>query len=153
MTAPILSAGTHIVVGDGRKALILVNDGTAEHPSLTVETVLNQPDPPSRELGSDRPGRVYASIGARRSATEETDWHQLAEDRFAHEIVAGLVRLAERERLKKLVLVAPPRTMAELRKALPEAFSALITAEITKDLTKHPIAAITAVLQAEQRTA
>lgn len=152
MTAPLLSAGTHVVVGDGRKALILVNEGTAEHPSLTVETVLNQADPPTRELGSDRPGRVYASVGGSRSATGETDWHQIAEDRFAHEIVAGLVRLAEREKLKKLVLVAPPRTMAELRKVLPEAFSALVTAEITKDLTKHPIAAITALLKAEPRT-
>lgn len=151
MTAFLLSAGAHIVVGDGRKALILVNDGTAEHPSLSVESVLNHADLPTRALGSDRPGRVYASIGRSRSSTEEPDWHQIAEDRFAHEIVAGLVRLAERERLKKLVLVAPPRTMAELRKALPEPFLALVKAEITKDLTKHPIAAITALLQAEER--
>lgn len=153
MVAPILSAGTHVIVGDGRKALILFNEGTAERPSLTVETFLAHPDLPTRALGAERPGRVYASVGARRSSTDETDWHQRAEDQFVRDIIAELVELAKREKLKKLVLVAPPHTMAALRKALPSKFAHLVVAEITKDLTKHSVPDITALLQAQNASA
>jgi protein required for attachment to host cells len=139
MTYAALATGTHILVGDGKRALILVNEGTAYAPSLAVETVLEQDDPINSALGSDRPGRVFASIGPRSGSAEPVDWHQLAEDRFAHEMVKGLVELAKRERLKRLVLVAPPRTLAELRRAMPDEFARLIVAEFRKDLTKHPV--------------
>jgi protein required for attachment to host cells len=139
MSYAALSTGTHIIVGDGKKALILVNDGTAFAPSLTVETVLHQNDPPNAALGSERPSRVFASLGPRSGSAEPVDWHQLAEDRFAHEIIKGLVELAKREKLKRLVLVAPPRTLAELRRAMPDEFVGLIVAECHKDLTKHPV--------------
>ena len=149
MSIPILSAGAHIVVGDGKKALILFNEGTVDHPSLTVELSLSHETPPSRDLGVGKPGRVFASVGPRHAATDETDWHQRSEDAFAHDIIAALVDLSKREKLKKLTLVAPPRSLAELRKALPESFSKLIIAEIAKDLTRHPVPSITALLQAE----
>jgi protein required for attachment to host cells len=41
-----------------------------------------------------RPGRVHARLGPQRSAVEDTDWHQLAEDRFALEVADALNRLA-----------------------------------------------------------
>jgi protein required for attachment to host cells len=149
MTYSHLSTGTHIVVGDGKKALILVNEGTAFLPVLTVESVLSQSDPQNHEMGTDRPSLVYASVGHRSGGPEPTDWHQLAEDKFAHEIIAGLIQLAEREKLKRLVIVAPARTLAELRRAMPEAFSKLIVAEIVKDLTKHSVGSIAEHLIAE----
>lgn len=109
MGIPLLSAGTHVLIGDGKKAFILFNEGTAERPSLTVETILNHPDLPTRDLGAARPGRAFESVGARRSSMEETDWHQRAEDQFIHDVMAHLVDLDKREKLRKLVLVAPPR--------------------------------------------
>jgi len=105
MVAPILSAGTHVIVGDGRKALILFNEGTAEHPSLTVEMIFTHPDLPTRALGAERPGRVFASVGPRSAATDEPDLHQRAEDQFVRDIVAGLVELAKREKLKNSYLL------------------------------------------------
>ncbi len=149
MTYAHLSTGTHIVIGDGKKALILINEGTATSPVLTVETVLHQKNASNQAMGTDRPGRVFASVGPRSGSAEPTDWHQLAEDRFAHEIIAGLVKLAEREKLKKLVIVAPARTLAELRRAMPDDFTKLIAAEIVKDLTKHSIPSIAQHLMAE----
>jgi len=139
MTYAALATGTHIVVGDGKKALILFNEGTALLPVLTVETVLHQTNPPNHDLGTDRPGRVFASVGPRSGSAEPVDWHQLAEDRFAHDIIDGLVELAKREKLKRIVIVAPPRTLAELRRTMPKEFSKLIVAEIHKDLTKHAV--------------
>ena len=61
-----------------------------------------------------------------------------------------LVDLDKREKLRKLVLVAPPRAMAELRRVLPSSFASRIIAEITKDLTNHSVTAITELLQAEE---
>ena len=149
MTYAALATGTHIIVGDGKKALILVNEGTASAPMLTVETVLNHKDLANHEMGTDRPTRVFASMGPRSGSPEPVDWHQLAEDHFAHEIIAGLVELAKREKLKRIVIVAPPRTLAELRRAMPDEFSKLVVAEIHKDLTKHPVADITHHLMEE----
>ena len=40
MAIPILSTGTHVLIGDGKKAFILFNEGTSDRPSLTVETIL-----------------------------------------------------------------------------------------------------------------
>lgn len=150
MAHPLLSAGTHVIVADGKKAFVLFNEGTAEHPSLTVETHLNHADPQARALGVARPGRVFASLGRRRAATAETDGHQKAEDQFIHDVMAHLVDLARREKLRKLVLIAPPRAMAVLRRALPDSFSALVTAEITKDFTNHSVSAITSALRAQE---
>ena len=150
MGLPLLSAGTHVLIGDGKKAFILFNEGTAERPSLTVETILNHPDLPTRDLGAARPGRVFESVGSRRASTDETDRHQREEDRFIRDVMTHLVDLDRRARLRKLVLVAPPRAMAELRRVLPASFASLVTAEITKDLTNHSVTAITELLQAEE---
>ena len=150
MGIPILSTGTHVLIGDGKKAFILFNEGTSERPSLTVETILHQPDLPTSELGADRPGRVFESVGSRRASTEETDWHQRAEDQFIRDVMTSLVDLDKRAKLRKLVLVAPPRAMAELRRVLPSSFASLVTAEIAKDLTNHSVTAITELLQAEE---
>ena len=143
MTYAALATGTHLVVGDGKKDLILVNEGTAFLPVLTVEEVLRQSNPQNHDLGTDRLDRVYSSAGRHTGSPEPVDWHQLNEDRFADEILVGLLELAKHEKLKRLVIIAPPRTLAELRHAMPEELKKLIIAEIHKDLTKHTIKEIT----------
>ena len=59
-----------LIVCDGGKALIMRNAGTMERPKLQMVETLQHEVPPTRELGSERPGRVYASTGAARSAVE-----------------------------------------------------------------------------------
>jgi protein required for attachment to host cells len=41
-----------------------------------------------------------------------------------------------------LVIAAPPRTLADLRRAFHDDVKARIVAEVGKDLTKHPVADI-----------
>ncbi len=53
-----------VFVGDGQKALVLRNAGDATTPRLVVERVFVAENPPTREQGSDRPGRNLASAGA-----------------------------------------------------------------------------------------
>src|SRR6267142_4654001 len=71
-----------VLVGDGQKALFLRNRGNALDVDLVVERILEQDNPPTREQGTDRPGRSTASLGVARSAMEEVDWHHLAKERF-----------------------------------------------------------------------
>jgi protein required for attachment to host cells len=62
-----------VFIGDGRKALFLRNAGDADIPDLRTEQVFKEDNPPTREQGTDKPGRGFASAGSpRRSGMEET---------------------------------------------------------------------------------
>ena len=128
-----------VFVGDGRKALFLRNEGDEKYLNLKTEQVFRDQNPPTREQGSDQPGRTFSSVGVRRSALEEADWHVIEEQRFAHEVAAALQRVVRERKVKALVVVAPPRTLAELRRAFHAEVKSRIVAEIDKDLTKQPI--------------
>lgn len=131
-----------LLVGDGQKALFLRNKGTAERVDLVVERILARDNPPTREQGSDRPGRSNASLGVARSAMEEADWHNPAKERFAGELADALYRHAHANLFDKLVIVAPPKILGNLRKAFHPEVAERIAAEIPKQLTSHPVAEI-----------
>jgi protein required for attachment to host cells len=146
MEHPQIPNGALVLVGDGRKALFLRNTGSATHVQLTTERVLEQENPPTRLQGSDRPGRYQGSSGTARSALEETDWHQIAEERFAHEVAHALYRAAHDRRFEQLVVVAPPEVLGHLRAAFHQEVSRRLIAEVPKDLTSHPIAEVSRLL-------
>jgi protein required for attachment to host cells len=132
-----------VFVGDGRKALFLRNDGDAITPNLRTEKVFDDTNPPTHEQGSDRPGRVSeAALPGRRSAVEPADWHEIEEHRFARKVAAAMEQMIGTKKVKALIVVAPPRTLAELRSAFHSDVKACIVAEINKDLTKLPVGEI-----------
>lgn len=137
-----------VFVGDGTKALFLRNKGDAEHVNLEVEQVFAQDNPATRDQGTDRPGRSFASSGAQRSAMEQTDWHQLAEDRFVGEVADKLYKHAHAGRFQSLIVVAPPKVLGQLRKAFHKEVSDKVSAEVPKELTSHPIHEIEKLLSA-----
>jgi protein required for attachment to host cells len=145
---PHVSHGTLVLVGDGQKALFLRNKGHARHVRLVVEQVLERDNPPTREQGTDRPGRSNAGVGVAQSAMEETDWHDLAEERFAGELAESLYRHAHANLFEQLVIIAPPKVLGNLRKSLHAEVIARVTGEIPKELTSHPIAEIERLLAA-----
>lgn len=129
----------YVFVGDGRKALFLRNEGDEKYLNLKTERVLRDENPPTHEQGTEPPGRAFSSVGERRSAVEGTDWHELEEQRFAHDVADALLRLVRDRKVKELIVVAPPKTLAELRRAFHSEVKNRIVAEIDKDFTKHPI--------------
>lgn len=136
-----------ILVGDGRKALFLRNDGTADAPQLAIERSFDAPmNPRTSDVGAERPGRVFQSLDGRRSSVEQPDHHSLREVAFARGIAVEIGNLCEASSTKWVALVAAPRTLAVWREHLPDAASPLIRAELAKDLTKHSIAELTRVL-------
>ncbi len=144
-----LSQGTWILVADGAKALFLENVTDAQNPNLVVRRVEEHDNPPNRDQQSDRPGRMPDPGPGQRSGLAEADWHRLEEARFAAEAADILYRLAHRGAFKRLVLVAPPRTLGELRAHLHKEVSSRVVAEIGKDLTNHPGDKLEKVLLAE----
>jgi len=134
-----------VIACDARKALFLTNAGTAFAPSLETREVLEADDnPPTREQGTDRPGRMpdHTAAGGGtgpRSAMEATDLHALAEDRFAAAVAARLAERHRREPVGALVIAAPSRFLGELRRHLDPALLPVVLAEFPKDLTKHPV--------------
>lgn len=128
-----------VLVADGEKALILRNEGDAEYPNLEVTRLIEQDNPPTHEQGTDRPGRFNDGPSVHRSAVQDTDWHRLAEERFAKDIAEKLYKAAHANRFDKLIVVAPPRALGELREAFHQEVEARVIAEIDKDLTNHPV--------------
>ena len=138
-----------VVVCDGRKALLLRNEGGEASPQLRVESTRQAPvNAPTAEQGSDRPGRFQNRAGPT-SAVAETDWHELAEQSFAEATVEAIETFHQAHSRPPLVLVAPPKTLAVMRGRLTDAVRASVIAEIDKDLTKHPVDEIERVLTRE----
>lgn len=140
----------YVLVGDGRKALFLRNAGDEKFPNLKTERVFVDENPPTREQGSDRPGRAFMRAHTnRRSGMATTDWHELEEHRFTQSVAAAMEKLVHERKVTALVVAAPARTLAELRQAFHTDVKKRIVAEVEKDLTKHPVVEIEKLLVAE----
>lgn len=129
----------YVFVGDGRKALFLRNEGDEKFPNLQTERAYLDENPSTHEQGTDKPGRAFASVGHHRSGMETTDWHDIEEHRFADRVAGALEKLARERSVDALIVAAPPRTLAELRKVLHPDVKRRIVAEINKDLTHQPV--------------
>lgn len=133
-----LFTGTRVLVADGAKAMVYRNAGDAQAPNLKLEKSYGQDNPPTRDQGSDKPGRTNDPFG-RRSSMETPDWHRQAEDRFIQRVAADMAADLAAGAYEKLVVVAPPIALGTLRKALSGAVLDAIDCEIGKDLTGHPV--------------
>ncbi|SMH32107.1 host attachment family protein [Mesorhizobium australicum] len=137
-----------VVVADGEKALFLRNEGDALYPNLEVVREIREENPPTREQGSDRPGRFNDGPSAHRSAVADTDWHRAQKEKFADDIASRLYRLAHRGDFDKLVIVAPPLVLGEMRRKFHKEVSDRIVGEVPKTLTNHPVYEIEKLLMA-----
>lgn len=134
-----LSHNAVVLVADGAKMLFLRNQGDAAHPDLVVDTAREQADASTAEQGTDRPGRTGSSVGPGRNSYQQTDFHQIEEDRFAAEAAELLKRRVLAHDFTELVVIASPKTLGELRKHYHKEVSDRIVGELAKDLTGHPI--------------
>lgn len=134
-----LKEGTWVLVADGQKALFLRNDMDAQDPMLTVIRIEEQENPADREQGTDRPGRMADGGPGQRSALAETDFHQLAKERFADDLAEILYKQAHKGRYDALVIAAPPQVLGELRAKMHKEVASKVVAELDKTLTNHPI--------------
>src|SRR5688572_28105811 len=139
-----------VLVSDGRRARFLRNQGTPRQPQLIVEKAMDQVNPPTREQGTDQPGRKHGTDGHARTSIEQTDWHQLEEERFASEIAEELYQLGHAQRFQELVVVSPPKMLGDLRAKLHPKVAERVIAEVPKDLTNYSVPEINRMLGTQQ---
>ncbi|GGL57635.1 host attachment family protein [Wenxinia marina] len=139
--------GDWVVVADGEKALILENRTDGEDPFLEVIRKEHEENPPDREQKTDRPGRGHDTGPNQRSGMDEADFHELQKERFADDLADILYRYAHRGRFDRMVLVAGPQVLGNIRPALHKEVSDRIVGEVHKVLTNHPVREIEKIVK------
>jgi protein required for attachment to host cells len=138
-----------VLIADGEKALFLRNEGDEKYLNLQVERKQEQDNPPNREQAANRPGRMFDN-GDHRSAVDDTDWHELAKDRFAADLSDRLYKRAYNKDFSDLIIVATPNTLGELRQHLHVEVLDRLCGEVDKDWTNHPLNEIESLLQKQK---
>ncbi|MFX0540974.1 host attachment protein [Roseovarius sp. S4756] len=144
-----LKPGTWVLICDGEKALFLRNDGDAEAPDLNVVRIDEQDNPKDIDQSANRPGRMKDDGVGHRSAFDDTDWHELAKERFASDLADRLYKQAHRGAFDQIVIVAAAKTLGALRSELHQEVTNKVIAEIDKDLTNHPLDKVEQMVKAD----
>ncbi len=138
-----------VLVADGRKMLFLRNHGDEELIDLRTEAHDERQDRKDSDIKSDAPGTVQQSAGYGRSTYEETDFHQLDEDRWAKDAADELKKRALRNDFDALAIIAPPKVLGVLRKEIHKEVERRIVLTLNKEMTDRPIRDIEELLVGE----
>lgn len=131
----ILPNGAVVAVADGENLKLFRNRGPETEVDLVAVEV------PSLEA-------VNSGSGLRHhDANDNPDNDRRAEDRFAAATANHLNSLALDGTIDKLVVIADPRTLGELRKAYHAKLKDRIIGELAKDLTGHSVQDIVAAIR------
>ena len=130
---------TWILIADGAHARVLEALGKGHVLTEVADMRRTVELSASHDLGTDRPGRTHESVGQTRHAMEPTsDPHREQKRRFAGEVAMGMAKGLAAGRFDRLVVVAPPVTLGDLRAELPAQVAKVVAGEVAKDLTKVP---------------
>jgi protein required for attachment to host cells len=122
-----LPTGATVAVADGERLLLFRNTGHDNQMKLTVFT--------GDVVDGNHPG---ADAGHHSSAANP-DQSQVDEDGFAVGVANLLNRRVLAGDIDRLVIIAPPRTLGELRKHYHPKLSEALISEIGKELTGHSV--------------
>jgi protein required for attachment to host cells len=130
---------TWILIADGARARILQNDGPGKGLHEIPGGTFHGNHAATHDIMSDRTGRSYSSVGPGRSAIEaHSDPHRELKKQFVHQLAEALAEGLQRKAYDRLVIVAAPSALGDLRAALSDQVRAKVTGELAKDLTKTP---------------
>ncbi len=144
-----LDKHTLVVVTDSEKALFLRHPTDPAEPHFEVVRIKERENPSDRAQSANRPGRMNDGGPGHKSAFDDTDWHELAKDRFAKDLSDILYTEAHKGAFDKLVLVASPQVLGVLRADMHKEVTDKIVADIPKTLTNHPVDKIEKLVKAE----
>jgi protein required for attachment to host cells len=127
------------LVADSARARILSTDRIGSHFETVASFESEDAHKPSHELGSDKPGRAFERGIPSRSAMEpHTAPQRVAKQQFDRDVAQALNQAAGQNQFDALVLVAPPRTLGDLRRHLDDSARDRVSEEVGKDLVKLP---------------
>lgn len=148
-----IKKGTWVFVADGGKAVVLENSGTPVEPNLSVVRRSEMENPPTREQGRDRPGRMPDASSPHRSSMEAPDLHERAEEQFLRAQADELSQDLKHGRYERLVIVAPPIALGRLRDALDAQLKKVVVVTLDKGLAHMSIKQIAQALHRQQAPA
>ena len=140
-----------VFVTDGRKTLLFRNHGDANQIDLRTEAHDERADAKDSDMKTDAAGSNAQSGGYGRPSYEETDFHQLEEDRWAKHAAEDINKRALNNDFEALAIIAPPKTLGELRKQLHKEAARRVVCEIPKEMTGHTIADIEKLIVAQTK--
>ena len=134
---------TWYVVADGGRARILLKRDEQEAFDTQREFVSADIHRHTHELGAERPGRVHESANSAHHAAEpRVDLHRAEKQNFVDEVATALNEANAQDAFDRLILVAPAHALGELNHALNAATKRKVAAQLQKDLTNVPNAAL-----------
>lgn len=133
-----MSSYAWIVVADSARARFF----SVDSPTAPLTPIEHLVHPESRlhdrDLTSDRPGRSFDSEGEGRHATGTSVSPKEQESiRFARTVADHLEQGRREGNYDRLIVVADPRFLGELRDAVGTEIEKLVSLELNKDLTKE----------------
>jgi protein required for attachment to host cells len=140
-----------VLVADGTKVLYLRNHGDENQIDLRTESHDQREDRKDRDIKTDAPGTTKQSGGYGRSTYEETDFQQQEEDRWVKDAADELKARVLRNDFEALAIVAPPKALGILKKALHKEVEKRIVCTVNKEMSGRPIPDIEALLNGHTR--
>lgn len=128
--------GMMVVALDGRKMIVLRNEGDARYPALEVILKREAENPRAADQGRDRPGRTYSRFEPRRSALDENDQHEQQEGDFVAAAAESL-DAAGNDADARFILLADPTALGKFRKCCAPRLAGRIVAEIPRNVAHH----------------
>jgi protein required for attachment to host cells len=130
---------TWILVADGATAKVFEHKGPGKGLTVVDDLMFEQEPLKAGDIMADRQGRSFSSVGHGRSAMEYTsDPVAVRERRFVENVAAELERRHQHHAFERLIIVAAPAALGDLRPKLSKGVRDTIIAELPKDLTNLP---------------
>jgi len=142
-------SSTCVIVADQSGARIFLMRGAAMRLAGTLENPAARLH--DRDLKSDRPGRVFDRAPAARGRRGAVGHHATGGERkprrqlelaFTRSIAAAAAASRRESGFDRLVVVAGPRFLGQLRRSLPAALRTRVVAEVAKDWVHLPAATL-----------
>lgn len=137
---------TWVVVADGARARFFVpsEDTSKFVAARQADLIAPESRRHARDLKSDKPGRSYASSrsGVRHAIEPAHDPHKLEKHRFSAVLAETLDGACGRREFDRVILVAPRRSLGELRGLMTARVQRCIDKEVAKDLTNETVASL-----------
>ncbi|OFX00385.1 MAG: hypothetical protein A3D94_22335 [Alphaproteobacteria bacterium RIFCSPHIGHO2_12_FULL_66_14] len=135
-----------IVVADGARARFFMPSEDLKKFVAAQQADMVAPESRghARDLESDKPGRSYASSrsGVRHAVEPAHDPHKLEKHHFSVALAKMLDGACRRREFDQLILVAPRRSLGELRGLMSARVQRCLQKEVAKDLTKETVSGL-----------
>jgi protein required for attachment to host cells len=131
---------TWILIADGARAKVYQNSGPGTGLRETRFPEMVGSHEPSKDINADRAGRMQGAPGGTMHQMDHaSDPHREQKRVFAKDI-ADFLKAQEREKaFDELVIVAPAKTLGDLREVLDKSVASHVRIEVAKDLTQFSV--------------